>query len=1387
MHENMLMTLELILAIVVANFFDTADAQYFKIVKEVPTPHLKARIPKLPPRMYGTEVVGLIHSHLEVATKDFEKTQKEIVRRTAFALGQAPLQYFEVQSFKWLTAGQRCVPGLIRCRSSSDSSQKLLGPGIGGAMPGLYDGNLADADPRLCYPADGRPPLTPTQVQEEAEPPPTKFDPEWDPKKKTGKNSLDSILPLYDLCVHKANTSLQHFPISIENVFITGWRDVENSVVDHNVEQKLKLELHVVGVIPVTWAQFLNRKFVFNGTIPMPMYQPEIVDPTRSHTDKLNVTLPILAIRKEIRHADDGGDIITFNMPVCEDPKVSGEGCVQIEIGMYDYPPLGEYKLRSYAEWRKVNFTRIASDQPYPLGDFNVSQGPWPLVEWIAKDKVTKPGPWTTKQFPQKESKYDPDCITGKECDFVAHAPPLRHLHSAVLYKTWSFKNQAWRYLCKENDQCGHDCLGNLTCLGGKSFFDDDFFFRSSYFRNDDGGITPLYTHADKSCPAECCQDRRLCMRFYDVTGFDVPFDTEMMLVFGGKSYVHQKDPKTGRLIYHACERIPKQELRSEWQSCMEIVLGDLWRYNIGAGRWDYIKTDSAISATTLEPVGFPLPRFGHSAVVVEQREGQDAHFKRYFMYIYGGMSPRCPIGGVCSDVWKYEIPWSAQAYYPKYPDGKWNRGNEWMKLKDCPFGGRYRHAMVVTSAMEYIYSYGGQVIGGFTHTLMRYRISTDMWEDLDPFGRISLTRLMYDFQGQRVVTELPLEEHNRDVDVDCKNAWRYDGKWAHCAVCAECGLKTGTRDKGSKLPEERGDTVLVNFADLSSGAVDDLIALFGGFRTTWGTLTTPDADSCATGGRLPPDADIPSDRPEGKITLTESPKKQNVETTTTNPQKSGIEVIGTFQTGKKATTQTTTTTWALRTSKTTTLPMKIETYTSTSTATKTTRTTTTTTTITSTRTLEMAKTTTTMYYGPQTFPPVVAGTVTGLKNISGQGYALSSESDATQARLGPQVCSDIKYYFDDLWLYEATTNQFFELPTVATGPNPRKGHKIIARRSRTNDTQLVLFGGNNQDKAVNDLWVLNIMRGKTDRKWARIDEFFDGIKPPTMSYHTMLHSDKSGAMIVFGGIHWKETDLERSDALRNVDRRCLKKVQSLIDENKGKLEPEFLRMMRISCNTSDFCCTMSEKNPPPVFIGDMRIRTIDGALNLTAISILCRADCESKAFYTEYQTQMVEGIWEFQMDFCPGNCSNHGICDFSQCVCEPGYYGIDCSQKRCPGTTCYTDHLTKEQFCVECSSRGRCIYGQCSCMPGWGFDDCSAVLCDKNCSSTPNETRGECVDDFPVHQCVCTGAWSGVDCNELLCLNGCSSRGNCLPNGTCACADGYYGEDCSLWTITIK
>ena len=50
--------------------------------------------------------------------------------------------------------------------------------------------------------------------------------------------------------------------------------------------------------------------------------------------------------------------------------------------------------------------------------------------------------------------------------------------------------------------------------------------------------------------------------------------------------------------------------------------------------------------------------------------------------------------------------------------------------------------------------------------------------------------------------------------------------------------------------------------------------------------------------------------------------------------------------------------------------------------------------------------------------------------------------------------------------------------------------------------------------------------------------------------------------------------------------------------------------------------------------------------------------------------------------DVCPSNCSFHGKCFYGTCLCDEGYYGIDCSNISCPGDYCYYDEQTLEQVC---------------------------------------------------------------------------------------------------------
>jgi len=63
--------------------------------------------------------------------------------------------------------------------------------------------------------------------------------------------------------------------------------------------------------------------------------------------------------------------------------------------------------------------------------------------------------------------------------------------------------------------------------------------------------------------------------------------------------------------------------------------------------------------------------------------------------------------------------------------------------------------------------------------------------------------------------------------------------------------------------------------------------------------------------------------------------------------------------------------------------------------------------------------------------------------------------------------------------------------------------------------------------------------------------------------------------------------------------------------------------------------------------------------------------------------------FWQFSVDNCANNCSNHGFCAYGFCTCEDGYYGYDCSNTSCPGDYCYYDEFTHEQVCQHCCSAG--------------------------------------------------------------------------------------------------
>jgi hypothetical protein len=210
----------------------------------------------------------------------------------------------------------------------------------------------------------------------------------------------------------------------------------------------------------------------------------------------------------------------------------------------------------------------------------------------------------------------------------------------------------------------------------------------------------------------------------------------------------------------------------------------------------------------------------------------------------------------------------------------------------------------------------------------------------------------------------------------------------------------------------------------------------------------------------------------------------------------------------------------------------------------------------------------------------------------------------------------------------------------------------------------------------------------------------------------------------------------------------------------------------------------------------------------------------------TTYPMQVKDDMWLFHFDHCINNCSNNrdndglirGNCMYGYCICNYGYYGVDCSNTSCPGTACYYDDLSHEQICqhgcqsswnhtdsdyyqqdvakVPCTreypgeENGVCDgHGNTMCAPPFIGSDCAVKDCKNNCSF-----NGWCSVEFPVSRCMCSPGYYGEICQFQECLNNCSwPNGNCnINNGQCSCEMMYSpyenykdfkrwgGEDCS-------
>ena len=183
-----------------------------------------------------------------------------------------------------------------------------------------------------------------------------------------------------------------------------------------------------------------------------------------------------------------------------------------------------------------------------------------------------------------------------------------------------------------------------------------------------------------------------------------------------------------------------------------------------------YVKPD--YNRQTYSSWTAPSPRYGHAAVYIEIEiieTDSNQQVKRKYMYVYGGFSYDCATA--CQDLWRYEISWAPQRWYPEPNSGGawWNRGNHWTLVKEDSTnspGRRWKHTMISDYNNETIYLFGGiksnlDSTNDYMNDMWRYYTLSDKWEEVIGLGINTITRRINLWDGTFI---------DRQVLDDCAN-----------------------------------------------------------------------------------------------------------------------------------------------------------------------------------------------------------------------------------------------------------------------------------------------------------------------------------------------------------------------------------------------------------------------------------------------------------------------------------------------------------------------------------------------------------------------------------------------------------------------------------------
>ena len=430
---------------------------------------------------------------------------------------------------------------------------------------------------------------------------------------------------------------------------------------------------------------------------------------------------------------------------------------------------------------------------------------------------------------------------------------------------------------------------------------------------------------------------------------------------------------------------------------------------------------------------------------------------------------------------------------------------------------------------------------------------------------------------------------------------------------------------------------------------------------------------------------------------------------------------------------------------------------------------------------------------------------------------------------------------YNDLYFFNMETYEWTLIENKGIIPSPRMGHSAVLY-----GTKMIIYGGESNDGYKDDMFEFDIEK----KEWKKI-EYYSKISTARTNHGTVI--DNKGKMYIFGG--YSEKGYLNDFFYIDIVNHKYKALTSVIGISPSQRENFIFEIVNdtiflfggfheggvlndvytfnITSNTWE---TIIPKQSPHQMSGMASIvlgykRYITGGCDYRknkCYSDTFVYDTNKKEFgkiklNREYQSreEFAIGFYKgilvifggakndkeifddmFAMNIteaCPNECSGNGKCnDNVGCVCNEGFYGVDCMKR----VSCRDD----------CNGKGICMTnGGCLCENGFKGIFCELEIkneqlqkinnfveinrkedesteedensneSEENTNENEENKESEINDDEEDEIRTFTlKATNETVSTTKGCLNGCSSHGICLSK-VCYCEQEYAGDDCSI------